>query len=76
MGVRIFVTIAIFLWSSTALFAQQITEQKKTVAFAFGTVHLHKANGTPITVSMPLGTVFFVYYPTIDWAPTEVLFTS
>lgn len=63
MGIRIFVIIAIYLWGSTALFAQQITEQKKTVAFAFGTVHLHKADGTPITVSMPLGTVFFVYYP-------------
>ncbi|MBV8751624.1 MAG: trypsin-like peptidase domain-containing protein [Hyphomicrobiales bacterium] len=60
---RFLATVVIVLWGTTSLFAQQITEQKKTVAFAFGTVHLPKGDGTLVTTKMPLGTVFFVYYP-------------
>jgi hypothetical protein len=60
---RSFAAFMIFLCGSTALFAQQINEQKKTAAFAFGNVHLRKPDGAPITVNMPLGTVFFLYYP-------------
>lgn len=51
--------------------AQGIDEQKKTIAFLFGTIHPRNQNGTPITdqsgrplaVDLPLGTGFFVWYP-------------
>ena len=53
------------------LFGQDIAEQKKVVAFVFGTVHPRNADGTfikgpsgnPLAIEQPLGTAFFVNYP-------------
>lgn len=41
----------------------QIGEQKKAIGFVFGTVHLKDQNGQPISMEMPLGTAYFVFYP-------------
>jgi len=57
--------------------AQDINEQKKVVAFAFGTVHPRNRDGTPVKnaagapleVEAPLGTVFFVGYPDARGGP-------
>jgi hypothetical protein len=66
-----FAFLLIFIWSPTALLAQQISEQKKAVAFAFGMVHPRNADGSPVRLPtnkiveayLPIGSVFFVYYP-------------
>jgi hypothetical protein len=66
----IFLIVA-FWGASPAQWAQDIAEQKKAVAFAFGTVHprnqdgtpMKNSSGAPLSLESPLGTVFFVWYP-------------
>jgi hypothetical protein len=68
---RIAILIAFFVASALTAGAQAIDQQKKTVAFLFGTVHPHNSDGTPssnetgkpLAVDLPLGTAFFVVYP-------------
>jgi hypothetical protein len=65
------VLLVLQLLGSLTAGAQGINEQKKTVAFLFGTIHPRNQNGTPITdqssrplaIELPLGTGFFVWYP-------------
>jgi hypothetical protein len=72
---QIIATVLLALFSS--LFGQQIAEEKKSVAFLFGTVHPRKPDGTPvvgpngktIAVEQPLGTAFFVLYPDARGGP-------
>lgn len=62
--------VALFLASTFTASAQDISEQKKTVAFLFGTIHPRDQRGAPITdkagkpltIELPLGTAFFVTY--------------
>ncbi len=57
--------------------AQTIAEQKDVVAFLFGTVHpldkdhqpLKAPDGKPLSVEVPLGTAFFVFYPDTRGGP-------
>jgi hypothetical protein len=57
--------------------AQDISEQKKVVAFAFGTIQPRHADGTPmknasgapLEAEIPLGTAFFVSYPDTRGGP-------
>src|SRR5579872_980551 len=49
--------------------AQSIVEQKETVAFVFGTVHLKDPQGHPAAIEMALGTGFFVSYPDTRGGP-------
>jgi len=70
--------VAFLLISTLSAAAQAINEQKKTVAFLFGTIHPRDQNGTPITdqtgkplaIEIPLGTAFFVRYPDPRGGPT------
>lgn len=69
--------LLLYFTCSLAAAAQVVNQQKKTVAFVFGTVHPHNANGTPTTdqagkplaIEMPLGTAFFVTYPDARGGP-------
>jgi hypothetical protein len=69
--------VSMLLLGPTALRAQEIIEQKKSMAFAFGTIHPRNADGTPIKgpsakpleVDGALGTVFFVGYPDARGGP-------
>jgi hypothetical protein len=72
-------TLAVFFLVCTLTAAAQvISEQKKTVAFLFGTIHPRNQGGTPITdqsgkplaIELPLGTAFFVVYPDPRGGPT------
>jgi hypothetical protein len=72
MRIRFLTTLlVIFICIPTPVLAQQISDQKKAVAFAFGTVRPRNPDGSPMTLptskpveaSLPIGTVFFVYYP-------------
>ena len=56
-------TVFPILFGTPPAHAQAITEQKKSVAFAFGIVHMPDASKNLTTIYAPLGTVFFVYYP-------------
>jgi hypothetical protein len=76
---RIAAMVAVFFLVSTLIaVAQVVNEQKKTVAFLFGTVHPRNPNGLPITdqtgkplaIDLPLGTAFFVFYPDPRGGPT------
>jgi hypothetical protein len=62
------------LAGSTAVCAQSITEQKETVAFAFGTAHMPDASKALRPVYGPLGTVFFVSYPDSRAGPDRGFF--
>ena len=60
---RLILLMAALLFASGSLCAQQITDQKKAVAFAFGTVHIPNQAKQLVRLYAPLGTVFFVTYP-------------
>jgi hypothetical protein len=52
------------------LYAQSIADQKQTIAFIFGTIHLKDAQGHPVAIESPLGTGFLVSYPDLRGVPT------
>jgi hypothetical protein len=64
-------TAALAILLPALLSAQEITPQKKIVAFAFGVTHPRNPDGTailgpanrPLVLDGPLGTAFFVSYP-------------
>jgi hypothetical protein len=78
MGSKIAIFIAAMLITPNIAFSQQIVEQKKAVAFAFGNVHVPNPEATggvgaqlpkSLLVNQPLGTVFFVGYPDARGGP-------
>lgn len=72
----LFLTALLFVTSPKQQ-AQDINEQKKVVAFAFGTIKPSNADGTPmknasgvpLEAEIPLGTAFFVSYPDARGGP-------
>lgn len=74
--------LALFLTSECAVGQSPITDQKKTVAFLFGTVHPVNpdktpkldANGRPVVLYMALGTGFFVSYDDHRLGPDKAFF--
>jgi len=76
---RIAIILAVlFIAHTSTAAAQAINEQKRTVAFLFGTIHPRNQGGAPITdekgkpvaIEIPLGTAFFVLYPDARGGPT------
>jgi hypothetical protein len=73
----IVILLVVVLADFSVLFGQDISEQKKTVAFVFGTVHPRNSDGTPmktadgkpLAIEQPLGTAFFVLYPDLRGGP-------
>ena len=71
MVIRTLAILIVVLADLFALCGQDISEQKKAVAFVFGTVHPRNPDGSqmrtpagmPLAIEQPLGTAFFVYYP-------------
>lgn len=51
------------LMLSVTCSAQILQQLKKNVAFVYGQAHVKDQNGRTISVTGPLGTAFFVYYP-------------
>jgi hypothetical protein len=49
--------------------AQLIDQEKKTVTFLFGTIHSRTQDGKTVSIEIPLGTGFFVYYPDLRGGP-------
>jgi hypothetical protein len=51
MRIRFLTTLmVIFIGIPTSVLAQQISDQKKAVAFAFGTFHPRNPDGSPMTL--------------------------
>jgi hypothetical protein len=71
------VCLGFLVLSSTIANAQDATELKKIVGFAFGTVHPRTSDGTPakgadgkpLVIYGAMGTVFFVTYPDARGGP-------
>jgi hypothetical protein len=53
MRIRFLTTLmVIFIGIPTSVLAQPISDQKKAVAFAFGTFHPRNPDGSPMTLPM------------------------